>query len=347
MRRIVLLFGFAGLGGGYASTQKQSRRHGTLSEHSSKLPIKIGQFCNDGEALKLRNALSQLLLAFQYQSGMPNRIGVPRLLSTNIVRKSDSLMLEGYPQTSAELLERASAAVSRAKAAGVLRQVINMVIPRDTRTYTVLGTEIQGTDAPTDLDPWPGGLAQMYGVALPIGRRILKNLTGSAESAMKAQELSEDGGCGWILAEGSSAIDDAGFFIFPSADEIDQLAKVDAMVGDKRVLVILNPQFKSTDDFVFWKRGKAKETYFDKGYEVTFTFEETILRDESVKIIGEFGLGWRAFLFVTEGDPKGEALTDGYLPQKPEYMDLLAEIKKRYPERPWERQLKEAAAKRS
>ena len=37
--------------------------------------------------------------------------------------------------------------------------------------------EIQGTSAPEDLDPWPGGLLQQYPIALDIGRRILAGET--------------------------------------------------------------------------------------------------------------------------------------------------------------------------
>ena len=67
------------------------------------------------------------------------------------------------PQSPEEMMRQAARAVARGVDAGALRQTVKIVVPDDQRTYKVFGAvEIQGTSAPEDLDPWPGGLLQQY-----------------------------------------------------------------------------------------------------------------------------------------------------------------------------------------
>ena len=90
--------------------------------------------------------------------------------------------LPRVPQSPEEMVEQAARAVARGAAAGALRQTVRIVVPDDQRAYKVFGAEIQGvefgveiqgTSAPEDLDPWPGGLLQQYPIALDLGRCIL------------------------------------------------------------------------------------------------------------------------------------------------------------------------------
>ena len=90
--------------------------------------------------------------------------------------------LPRVPQSPEEMVEQAARAVARGAAAGALRQTVRIVVPDDQRAYKVFGgeiqgvefgVEIQGTSAPEDLDPWPGGLLQQYPIALDLGRRLL------------------------------------------------------------------------------------------------------------------------------------------------------------------------------
>ena len=190
--------------------------------------------------------------------------------------------LPRVPQSPEEMVEQAARAVARGAAAGALRQTVRIVVPDDKRAYKVFGgeiqgvefgVEIQGTSAPEDLDPWPGGLLQQYPIALDIGRRILAGVTGASERGVTDQVLNAEDGCGLILAQGSTPAEDAACVLFPGTDQLADLIKVNGMAKG-RLLCLLNPQFKRLEDFSLWQRGKAKEAYFEQGYELGYAFEE-------------------------------------------------------------------------
>ena len=247
--------------------------------------------------------------------------------------------LPRVPRSPSEMVRAAAASVSRAAAAGVLRQQVNVVVPEDERTYKVFNVvEIQGTSAPEDLDPWPGGLLQQYPIALALGRQILAGVTGSREADVSDQVLDAEDACGLILSQGETPTDDAACVLFCGTDQMDDLARVDAMASG-RLLCLLNPQFKREQDFSLWQRGKAKAAFFDKGYETAYAFEEFGCRGEDVKLVGEWGVGWRAFVYLDDNDAEGMPLHDGCLDQRPSYNWLEAQINARHPSPRWARAL--------
>ena len=102
----------------------------------------------------------------------PTRVGRVRKPPTMVA--DPTARLPRVPQSPEEMVEHAARAVARGAAAGALRQTVRVVVPDDKRAYKVFGAvEIQGTSAPEDLDPWPGGLLQQYPIALDLGRRLL------------------------------------------------------------------------------------------------------------------------------------------------------------------------------
>lgn len=248
--------------------------------------------------------------------------------------------LGGVPQSPDEMISRAAAAVSRAVAAGVVRQTVKIVVPDDTRTYKVFGAvPIQGTAAPEDLDPWPGGLKQQYPIALDLGKQILAAVTGGYQRECTSQVLDAEDACGLILAQGATPAEDAACVLFAGTDQMGDLANVETMVGDKRLLCLLNPQFKRLQDFSLWQRGKAQSTYFDRGYVTSFAFEEFACRGEDVKMVGEYGLGWRCFVFLDDAQMDGIALHEGYLDERPEYTWIEEQINAQHPSPRWARAL--------
>ena len=226
-----------------------------------------------------------------------------------------------------------------------MRQSVKVVVPDDTRTYKVFGAvPIQGTSAPEDLDPWPGGLAQQYPIALDLGKQMLQAVTGASDRTVSDQVLDAEDACGLLLAQGATPQEDAACVVFAGTDQMDQLTKVDTMASG-RLLCLLNPQFKRLEDFSLWQRGKAKSAYFERGYETTFAFEELACRGEDVKLIGEYGYGWRAFVFLSDENIEGTPLHDGYLPERPEYKWLEKQINEQHPSPRWARNLDEVDKK--
>ena len=147
-----------------------------------------------------------------------------------------------------------------------------------------------------------------------------------------------------MLAQGATPQEDAACVVFAGTDQMDQLTKVDTMASG-RLLCLLNPQFKRLEDFSLWQRGKAKSAYFERGYETTFAFEELACRGEDVKLIGEYGYGWRAFVFLSDENIEGTPLHDGYLPERPEYKWLEKQINEQHPSPRWARNLDEVDKK--
>ena len=251
-------------------------------------------------------------------------------------------VLPQLPTSPNDMMQRAAAAVSRATQENVKRQIVRIVVPDDERTYKVFGAvEIQGTSAPEDLDPWPGGLKQQFPIALQLARNMLKAVTGKAD--VSDQVLDAEDACGLILAQGATPAEDAACVLFPGTDQMSSLAKVDAMAAN-RLLCLLNPQFKRLEDFSLWQKGAAKANFFDRGYETTYAFEEFAVRGEDVKLCGEYGLGWRAFV-VLDDTAEAVPLHEGALPERPAYTWLEATINDRHPEPRWARKMGEAEDK--
>jgi len=255
-----------------------------------------------------------------------------------------ALSLPTIPTSPEDMISRAAASAARAAGAGVLRQTIQIIVPDDTRTFKVFGmVEIKGTSAPEDLDPWPGGLLQQYPIALSLGRQLLAQITSAASDAISDQVLDTEDGCGLILAQGATPAEDAACVVFCGSDQMAQLAKVDAMASG-RLLVLLNKQFRRPADFSLWQRGAAKASFFDKGYISTYAFEEFACRGEDVKLVGEYGLGWRAFVDLDDGS-EVLPLHEGRLDERPKYKWLEAQINEQHPQPRWARLLNKADEK--
>ena len=247
--------------------------------------------------------------------------------------------LRGVPKSPEEMTERAAKAVARAAKAGVLRQVVKVVVPDDTREYKVFGAvPIQGTSAPEDLDPWPGGLKQQFPIALELGKQIMRAVTGASERTVSDQVLDQEDACGLILAQGATPAEDAACMLFCGTDQVDKLRDVDTMASG-RLLTLLNPQFRRLSDFSIWQKKAAQEVFFDRDYETTFAFEEFACRGEDIKMIGEYGIGWQAFVFLDDQTVEGLRLHEGALPERPDYKWIEEQINAQHPQPRWARNL--------
>jgi len=115
----------------------------------------------------------------------------------------------------------------------------------------------------------------------------------------------------------------------------------------RRLLCLVNPQFKYIDDFNMWERGRAQAVIFDRGYEMTYAFEQFACRGEDVKLVCEYGMGWRAFVLLDDKATEGVPLHEGCLPERPDYYWLEAQINQQHPEPRWSRVLRQGSKKRS
>ncbi|KAL3904126.1 MAG: hypothetical protein SGARI_005064, partial [Bacillariaceae sp.] len=127
-----------------------------------------------------------------------------------------------------------------------------------------------------DIDPWPGGLAQQYSYAEDILKEILSGICDTPGSC-SSQVISQSDCCGFLVQESqSSAKNDIGAILFPGVDQLDKIAEIDAMVGE-RTLILFNRQFQRPADFGFAGKAKAQEEIFDK-FQWGFAFQELACR---------------------------------------------------------------------
>lgn len=85
---------------------------------------------------------------------------------------------------------------------------------------------------------------------------------------MRDSVVSAEDACGLLLAEGAVPADDAACLVFAGPDQLDMLAQTEAMVGDSRLLLLFNPQWRRPSDFARADRPRADRLFFERGYEV-------------------------------------------------------------------------------
>ena len=125
-----------------------------------------------------------------------------------------------------------------------------------------------------DIDPWPGGLAQMYPYAEEIIRDILTGVVDeSTRDKCSSQVISAPDCCGFFIQESPLAPEeDVAALLFPGPDQLSNIKDIEKMVGDKRTLIIFNRQFTRAEDFGMFAKGDAREV-IDK-YQWAYAFQE-------------------------------------------------------------------------
>jgi len=196
-----------------------------------------------------------------------------------------------------------------------------------------------------DIDPWPGGLAQMYPYAEDILKEILGGIVDEAAGPCSSQVLSPQDCCGFFVQESAtSPKNDVGAILFPGVDQLAKMEEIDTMVGE-RTLILFNKQFQRPEDFGFASKGRATKSIFEK-YQWGFAFQELACRGEDVKLTYEFPT-WKACVICDEDLEAGVQRVDLLQPSKTRfvYEDLEKEINKVLPEPLWMRKMGEVERK--
>jgi len=256
---------------------------------------------------------------------------------TNVNSLSSSL--SSLPSSQGVMTSRAARSCRNARDGGSKRLIINIVVP------------LLPTVRPEDIDPWPGGLKQQFNTVEKICRGILSEIVASDSpppgSNLKCttQIISQDDACALLIQEAESAKEDAAAIIFPGTDQLDELIRIDKMVGEDRLLLLINPQFRRAEDFGVFKRGTAKTEIFGK-YRPGFSFEELSCRGEQVKLTYDSSVGWQAFAVVDEAPMYQTTsspplpLYSGALQKRPTYEELEDRVKEVLPDPAWKRAMK-------
>lgn len=200
------------------------------------------------------------------------------------------------------------------------------------------------TDA-ADIDPWPGGLAQMYPYAETILSDILNEVVDEPSGKCSSQVLSPQDCCGFFVQESaSSPKNDIAAILFPGVDQLDKIKEIEDMVGD-RTLILFNRQFTRPADFGFGRRDKSEEQIFNK-FKWGFAFQEFACRSEDIKLTFEYP-NWNSCVICSEDEDLGAKEIDLLSPQpeRPEYNDIEKKLNEVLPEPLWMRKIGEAGTK--
>eukprot|EP00562_Extubocellulus_spinifer_P002211 CAMPEP_0178472910 /NCGR_PEP_ID=MMETSP0696-20121128/1812_1 /TAXON_ID=265572 /ORGANISM="Extubocellulus spinifer, Strain CCMP396" /LENGTH=252 /DNA_ID=CAMNT_0020100111 /DNA_START=163 /DNA_END=921 /DNA_ORIENTATION=+ len=199
-----------------------------------------------------------------------------------------------------------------------------------------------------DIDPWPGGLAQIYPYAEDILRDILKGVVGddAKEGDCSSQILSEADCCGFFVQESTSdPKGDVAAVLFPGVDQLADIERIDEMVGKDRTLLLFNRQFARPEDFGFLGKSGAKKSIFDR-FTWGFAFQELACRGEDVKLTYEHP-SWCSCVVCDEDVDLGSQQIKLLEPQpdRPLYDALEKKINEVLPEPLWMRKMGEAQDK--
>ena len=161
-----------------------------------------------------------------------------------------------------------------------------------------------------------GPTTQVATVALPIARAILQKAVQGGDK-VDERVLSADDGAVQLYCAGETPRDDATLLLLPGAETFDALAELDEAVGPRN-LILLNPQFSTPADLGLFKRNAASTKRFfgeatslrDK-FATTYCAQELSCRSEDLRLVHEYGKGWRAYFRrvdmpqTTRGDAAG------------------------------------------
>lgn len=195
-----------------------------------------------------------------------------------------------------------------------------------------------------DIDPWPGGLAQMYPYAEDIVSSILKSVVEDPVESCSSQVLSAPDCCGFFIQESKeSAKNDVAAILFPSVDQLQQIEDINNMVGKERALILFNKQFQRPADFGFRNNERSKNEIFDK-YSYGFAFQEFACRGEDLKLTFEHP-NWKSCVICEEegGNEEIQLLPDQI--NRPTYEELDKKINEVLPQPLWMRKMGEAEEK--
>lgn len=196
-----------------------------------------------------------------------------------------------------------------------------------------------------DIDPWPGGLAQMYPYAEDILKEILQGVVDEAAGPCSSQVLSEPDCCGFFVQESAvSPKNDIAAILFPGVDQLGNIEQVDQMVGP-RTLLLFNKQFQRPADFGFVDAKESEKVVFDR-FSYGFAFQEFACRGEDTKLTFEYP-NWDSCVICDEDQDIGRqeiALIKGQT-ERPSYEALEKKINEVLPEPLWMRKMGEAQDK--
>mmetsp|Transcript_3064 Transcript_3064/g.4525 ORF Transcript_3064/g.4525 Transcript_3064/m.4525 type:complete len:342 (-) Transcript_3064:37-1062(-) len=251
------------------------------------------------------------------------------------------------PYTFDEMVQQSSMAMKAAYEAGVKRQVVRVLLPRDPNSaqlgqYFEADAELNKRDlvlSPPD-ETWQGGIMQLYRACAPTCQAILTNFIGSPGGipprTVEDRSVDESGvdGIGLWMTECPSPADDVSCFVQPSQEIIHSIETISQQAGD-RLVMLMNPQWRNVDDaldaasktdgvlgkFASFLGGKggALKRLEEMGYESVYTLEGYVCKGGNVRLLKLYDSDWGVF---AENDSATDFIFVGSSKTRPTYQDV-------------------------
>jgi len=257
-----------------------------------------------------------------YLSLSKNAQGGSDVLSENNLEISTESL--DVPLSYNEMINQVSRAVKDANEAGIARQIIRILLPRDSGNAD-LGrfTEADANEGiaetilvPPD-DTWQGGIMQLYRAASPTCEDILKqtflSTAGLPPKVIEDRSVDESGVDGVSLL----TVEDASCFVQPMQETIDMVE--DLVNKQQPNIMLVNPQWRSVDDALdtvsnkegfignlasfLGGKGNSLRRLNDMGFQSVYIIEGYVCKGGNIKLMKRFDSDW--VVFAEKDDDSG------------------------------------------
>jgi len=257
---------------------------------------------------------------------------------------TDSLNI---PTNFPEMVSQAARAMNEAYDAGITRQTIRVMLPRDPSSAD-LGLYFE-SDAKLDTqnlilvppdETWQGGIMQLYRAALPTCEEILRKFSkapgGVPPRVVEDRSVDASGvdGVGLLMTESTDPADDVSCFIQPTQETIDAIENISNQAG-KRLVAQLNPQWRNIDDALdsaskqdgfmgkfaafLGGKGNSLRRLEELGFTDTFILEGYVCKGGNILLMKRFDSDWGVF---AENDSADNFIRVGTIEVRPTYQEV-------------------------
>lgn len=178
----------------------------------------------------------------------------------------------------------------------------------------------------------------------PFPSRYSRNASGGVPPRLQEdRSVDESGvdGIGLWITQGASAEDDISCFVQPNQETVDAIESISGQAG-KRLVAILNPQWRITDDALddasrgegflgnlasfLGGKGNSLRRLDAMGFENTYILEGYVCRGGNVRIIKRFDTEWAVF---AENDAATDFVKVGTSESRPTYQMIDAMLEEK------------------
>lgn len=231
----------------------------------------------------------------------------------------DGTIIFPLPVQQDQCVAQVAAAVQRAWEDGIRRQNLEILLPQQ-------NSAIDGG--------WPGGIKQQFRVALPMVESlllILKDVDG-LQGRITAEFLDETDCVGAWQSEKLAAV------LFPTAETIPSLQRIDNALSGERLNLIINPQWQLNgqvvSDFGFGKQRALSERFINSLEYVYYLQRIRIMGDE-VRVLRCYPGKWQVYWMGSSAKDSKLLAVEQHKPSYERLVEILKSDKNTRANKSW------------